>query len=135
MSHLTLLRLQPRGRQRRVGEQKEAKHGHKRCHCALTASVSMGHGNVHARKTYRMKSHLHPAISRKPSMPANTPAAISPENPVAKICAQYRSAMRVATSATSSAPTLSCQNTKPTHLCACKKYSACTSHLDKMAPR
>jgi hypothetical protein len=31
-------------------------------------------------------------------MPANTPAAMSPENPVANICAQYSRAIRVATS-------------------------------------
>lgn len=45
-----------------------------------------------------MKSHLHPAIPLTPSRPANTPAAMSPENPVAKICAQYNKAIRVATS-------------------------------------
>jgi hypothetical protein len=48
-----------------------------------------------------MNSHLQPAIPLSPSMPAKTPAAIKPENPVAKICAQYKSAIRVATSACS----------------------------------
>ena len=33
-----------------------------------------------------------------PSMPAKTPAAIKPDRPVARICAQYRSAIRAATS-------------------------------------
>lgn len=47
---------------------------------------------------YTMKSQRHPAMPRIPSMPAKIPAAINPEKPVARICAQYKSAMRVATS-------------------------------------
>jgi hypothetical protein len=43
---------------------------------------------VWAQATYMMKSHLQPAIPFTPSNPAKTPAAISPENPVARICAQ-----------------------------------------------
>lgn len=37
---------------------------------------------------YMMKSHLHPAMPLKPSMPAKTPAAMRPEKPVARIWAQ-----------------------------------------------
>ena len=62
------------------------------------------------KNTYTMNNHLHPAIPFRPSIPANTPAAISPENPVARICAQYRSAMRVATSVRSSAPSRTSQS-------------------------
>jgi hypothetical protein len=45
-----------------------------------------------------MNNHLQPAIPRSPSIPANTPAAIKPLKPVARIWAQYNNAIRVATS-------------------------------------
>lgn len=49
------------------------------------------------KKTHIINNHLHPAIPLSPSI-WNTPAAINPLNPVARICAQYNKAIRVATS-------------------------------------
>jgi hypothetical protein len=65
-------------------------------------------------------------------MPAKTPAAIKPEKPVARICAQYSNAIRVATSGAH------CQLSSNiyvqfTYLYACKKWKACKLRRDRMA--
>jgi hypothetical protein len=88
MRQLALLRRQPRRRQRRVGEQEEAEDGHEGGHRAFTVTCQCTTQTAWRTETYRMKSHRQPAMPRTPSIPANTPAAISPENPVARIWAQ-----------------------------------------------
>lgn len=45
-----------------------------------------------------MKSHRQPGIPRAPSRPEKTPAAIKPENAVARTSPEYKTAVRKANS-------------------------------------
>jgi hypothetical protein len=98
MCELALLWCQPGGRERRIREEEKAKDGDESGDCALTTTLVSDCAESEDLTTNRMNSHRQPAMPRSPSMPAKTPAAIKPEKPVARICAQYSNAMRVATS-------------------------------------
>jgi hypothetical protein len=98
MRELTLFWSQPRGCQRCVREEKEAEKSYEACNRAFTTIGVSDYTGFKLLDTNTMNSHLQPAMPRSPSIPAKTPAAIKPEKPVARICAQYSNAIRVATS-------------------------------------
>ena len=85
--------------------------------------------------TYMMKSHLQPAMPFTPSKPANTPAAISPENPVARICAQYSNAIRVATSVFHQHTARQPDSSNITHLSSYRRYSTYKWRQDRRGPQ
>jgi hypothetical protein len=103
MSQLLLLGGKPVRRKWSIWEKKEPDYSYKSSHCALT-TINVSYRQLFIRSlSYTIKSHLQPAISLSPSIPAKIPAAMRPENPVARICAQYKSAIRVAISGSVSA--------------------------------
>jgi hypothetical protein len=71
-----------------VWEEEKSKDGYDSGNCAFTAMQVRSCTESEGLNTNRMNNHRQPAIPRSPSIPAKTPAAIKPEKPVARICAQ-----------------------------------------------
>jgi hypothetical protein len=88
MCEFTLLWGQPGSCKGCVWEEEKSKDGYDSGNCAFTAMQVRSCTESEGLNTNRMNNHRQPAIPRSPSIPAKTPAAIKPEKPVARICAQ-----------------------------------------------
>lgn len=87
VGELLLAIIEPPGGQGGVGQEDEAKQSDHASHCTLDNEEPMGFISKPSarRRSAVVAYHRHPAMPLSPSMPAKTPAAISPDRPVARI--------------------------------------------------